>query len=164
MEENKNIIFIFLICLFAVCKLYGQGDVTSIGLQVIQPKGLDINNATQILQKRLEQAVVLNDFDKESSPFLLETEILLISCQSTPSTPTQVIAEIEIICSITDKIKDRTIQQVDFQFKGIDLTRDKAIISAIKQLQVRNPRLKKFISVGKEKLIEEYLPLSQGNH
>ncbi len=164
MIREKYLLFIFMASLLTSYNLYGQvkrDNTTEIRLRVTQPKGLSTDKAIQILQKRLEQAVVLNDAASDNSPFLLETEILLLSCQTTPSTPVQVVAEIEMICSITDKLRGETIQQADFQFTGIDTTREKAILNAVKQLRARDPKLKKFILRGKEKLIEKYLSESQ---
>lgn len=164
MIRKKYLLFIFIASLLTSYNLYGQAvidNATEIKLRVIQPKGLSVNNAVKLLQERLEQALVLNNAASENSPFLLETEILLLSCQTTPSTPVQVVAEIEMICSITDKLRGETIQQADFQFTGIDTTREKAILNAVKQLRARDPKLKKFILRGKEKLIEKYLSESQ---
>ena len=98
MIREKYLLFIFMASLLTSYNLYGQvkrDNTTEIRLRVTQPKGLSTDKAIQILQKRLEQAVVLNDAASDNSPFLLETEILLLSCQTTPSTPVQVVAEIE---------------------------------------------------------------------
>lgn len=167
MIREKYLLFIFMASLLTSYNLYGQvkrDNTTEIRLRVTQPKGLSTDKAIQILQKRLEQAVVLNDAASENSPFLLETEILLLSCQTTPSTPVQVVAELEMICSITDKLRGETIQQVDFQFTGIDTTRKKAILNAIKQLRARDPQLKKLITRGIEKLKVNYQMESQEIH
>lgn len=88
MIRKKHLLLIFITCLLAPYNLYGQVEIdntTEIRLRVTQPKGLSINNAVKLLRERLEQALVLNDVASENSPFLLETEILLLSCQTTPS-------------------------------------------------------------------------------
>lgn len=167
MIRKKHLLLIFITCLLAPYNLYGQVEIdntTEIRLRVTQPKGLSINNAVKLLRERLEQALVLNDVASENSPFLLETDILLLSCQTTPSTPAQIVAELEMICSITDKLRGETIQQANFQFTGIDTTREKAILNAVKQLRARDPQLKKLITRGIEKLKVNYQMASQEIH
>lgn len=159
MKLKIHLFHILAICWITAYELHGQtvaNDSIQVGLQVTKPKGLSIDNATLILQERLKQAVVLNGAARDNSPFRLETEVLLLSCQATPSTPIQMIAELEIICSITDLLKEQTVQQTTFQLRGIDTTKDKAILNAVKQLRARDPKLKKCIVRGKEKLMESY--------
>lgn len=159
MKQRIYILFILSICWFITNELYGQthrNDTIQVGLQVTQPKGLQSDKASRILQGRLEQAVVLNGAARDDSPFQLETEAVLRSCQTAPSTPIQIITELEIACSITDKLKGQTVRQATFLFKGIGSTKDEAILNATKQLRARDPQLKKLIVNGKEKLMDSY--------
>ena len=72
MIRKKHLLLIFITCLLTTYNLYGQverDNTTEIRLRVTQPKGLSTDKAIQILQKRLEQAVVLNDAASDNSPF-----------------------------------------------------------------------------------------------
>lgn len=123
-------------------------------LQVLRPTGLeDAPIGTEILWEQLKEAVVLNDLHATISPFVLETHIRLLSCQTTPSVPIQWIAEMEILCSITDRIRGRVLQQTSFHPKGIASDKKKAILTALKQIKARHPQLKKLILGGKEKIL-----------
>lgn len=126
-------------------------------LRVLLPRGLENQkNSTDILYEQLKQAVVLNGASYATSPFVLETEVQILSCQATPSAPPQFLAELDIICSISDRTQRTTLQQTSFRVKGIAATREKAIMNAIMNVRARHPQLKQLIVKGKEKIRASY--------
>lgn len=160
--KQIRLLLIGVISLFCALPIVGQQTVVNadsllIHLQVLPPRGLEKQqNVADILQNRLKQAVVLNGAVAESSPFVLETVIQTLSGQATPSTPPQFVVELEITCSITDRVKRVTLQQTTFHIKGVAQTRMKAVMNAITSIQARHPQLKTLIRKGKEKISSGY--------
>lgn len=129
-------------------------EKAEIYLQVLRPAGLEIfPEGTEIVWEQLKEAVVLNEIQSNTSPFAVESHIRLLSCQATPSVPVQWIAEVEITCSVTDRIRGRILQQTSFYPKGISSDKKKAILTALKQIKARHPQLKKLILEGKAKIL-----------
>lgn len=156
-----NLIYLILIGLFYFSPFYAysQEEVnavkeTEVYLQVLSPAGSETPaKAKDILYKRLKEAVILNGLQSDASPYVLETQVLLLSCTASPSAPIQFIAEIEITCSVTNRIRQHTVQQTSFSLKGIAPNKEKAILKAVMQLNARHPQLKKLILGGKEKIL-----------
>lgn len=152
------LLLIGLLCFFP-SSLYSQEEgngtkETEVYLQILPPKGTDISKqAKDILYKRLKEAVILNGLQANSSPYVLETQVLLLACTTTTSAPIQFIAEVEISCFITDRIRQRIVQQTSFGMKGIAPNKEKAVLKAVMQLNARQPQLKKLILSGKEKIL-----------
>lgn len=151
--------FILLIafCLFP-CRVNGQQNESGsaeaeVYVRVLPPTGLESSPlGTERVWKQIKEAVVLNGMHADTSPFVLETRLRLISCEATPSVPVRFIAEVEIRCSIVDRTLGRTLQQTSFQPKGIASTKEKAILAALQQIKARHPQLKKLLLGGKAKI------------
>lgn len=150
------------VCLLFIQPIAAQSaletaDSVQIHLRVLPPRGLENQkNSTDILYEQLKQAVVLNGASYAASPFVLETEVQILSCQATPSAPPQFLAELDIICTISNRAQRATLQQTSFLVKGIAATREKAIMNAIMNVRARHPQLKQLIVKGKEKIRASY--------
>lgn len=156
-----NPIYLILIGLlyFSPSYAYSQEErntekETEVYLQVLPPAGSETPaKAKDILYKRLKEAVILNGLHSDASSYVLETQVSLLNCTASPSAPIQFIAEVAITCSVTDRIRRRTVQQTSFSLKGIAPNKEKAILKAVMQLNARHPQLKKLILGGKEKML-----------
>lgn len=150
-------IILILFCLYP-CRVNSQQEENGpaereVYLQVLRPTGMEtFPPATEWIWKQVTEAVVLNGMQVHTSPFLLETRLRLVSCEAAPSVPIRFIAEVEVTCSITDRIRGRTLQQTTFLPTGIGSTKEKAVLTALKQIKARHPQLKKIIAAGKAKI------------
>lgn len=132
-------------------------DIKRIKIQVATPSGIESQpNVADLLKKRLIQSVALNGIGSTSSRFLLVCQIQELNSYVTQSTPPQYVSELEIYCFLADQIEKTILQQMSFQVKGVDRSKEKAVMNAISSIQARNPQLKKFINKGKEKILAYY--------
>ena len=66
------------------------------------------------------------------------------------------MAEVEVALYFIDNVSKVILSQETITKKGMDSTEDKAVEKAIKQIQARDPKLKKLIKIGKDRAIQYY--------
>lgn len=116
------------------------------------------DNAAELLYNRLNQAVSLNGMAStdNSNKFLLIPSVTLISIEPTTTFPIQYLAEIEVSLFLVDNSRQLLISQEIMTKKGVADNETNAVVEAIKSIKGRDPRLKKMIVNGKNKIIEYY--------
>lgn len=116
------------------------------------------NSAAEMLYNRLNQAVSLNGMAStdNSNKFLLIPSVTVISIDPTTTMPIQYMAEIEISLFLVDNSRKLLISQEIITKKGVADDERNAVVEAIKSLKGRDPKLKKLIVNGKNKIIEYY--------
>lgn len=156
---NLSYLLSIALCWLSPLYIYGQqeekrAEEAEIYLQVLRPTGLEkYASGREILWKQLQEAVILNGMHAHTSPFVLETQLQLLSCETSSTAPIQFIAEVEITCYIIDRTQSRKLQQISFRPKGIATSQEKAVLAALKQIKARHPQLKKLIAGGKAQIV-----------
>ena len=146
--------------------LKAQSEMTfeqMIPVRVLMPKNKEIKgDALTVLYNRLNQAVTLNGLGSSTneSRFLIVTSVTVLSKNATNSIPPQFMAEVEMSFYFVDNVNKVILAQEMMTKKGMDNDADKAVAKAIKQVQARDPKLKKLIKIGKERAIEYYKAIS----
>lgn len=115
-------------------------------------------NAAELLYNRLNQAVSLNGMAStdNSNKFLLIPSVTVISIEPTPSVPVQYVAEIEISLFLVDNSRKLMMSQEILTKKGVSVDETTAVLEAVKSLKGRDPKLKKMIVNGKNKILDYY--------
>ena len=130
-----------------------------IPVRVIMPINKDVKgDALTVLNNHVNQAVTLNGLGSSSneSRFLIVTSVTILSKSATASIPPQFMAEVEASFYFVDNIKKVILAQEIITKKAMDVNDDKAVAKAIKSIQARDPKLKKLITIGKQRAIEYY--------
>jgi len=128
-------------------------------LRVLTPSTSNISNdAALTLYNRLNQAVTLNGIasTNNSNKFLMIPSVLVTSIEATATTPINYLAELEITIYIVDNSKKLLFAQETLVKKGVGENATKAVMEAVKSLKARDPKLKKIITVAKNKIVEYY--------
>lgn len=128
-----------------------------IPVRVLMPTNKEVRgDALTVLYNRLNQAVTLNGLGSSTneSRFLIVTSVTVLSKEATASVPVQYMAEVEVAVYFVDNIEKIILSQEMITKKGLDSTEDKAVAKAIRQIQARDPKLKKLIKIGKGRAIE----------
>lgn len=114
--------------------------------------------SASLLYNRLNQAVSLNGLAStdNSNRFLLISTVSVLSIEPTTTTPVNYVAEIEITMFIVDNVKKLLMSQETMTKKGVSDNETKAVQEAIKSLKARDPKLKKMITVAKNRIIDYY--------
>lgn len=128
-------------------------------LRVLTPSTSNISNdAALTLYNRLNQAVTLNGIGStdNSNKFLMIPSVVVTSIEATTTTPINYVAELEITIYIVDNSKKLLFAQETLVKKGVGENETKAVVEAVKSLKARDPKLKKIITVAKNKIVEYY--------
>lgn len=128
-------------------------------IRVLYPSAGNISDeASSILYNRLNQAVTLNGITStdNSNKFLLIPSVTVLSIEPTTTTPINYVAEVEIALFVVDNSKKLLMSQETFIKKGVADNEGKAVVEAIKSIKARDPKIKKMITIGKNRIIEYY--------
>ncbi|MBQ4205572.1 MAG: hypothetical protein II662_02815 [Bacteroidales bacterium] len=134
-------------------------------VRVLMPVNKDVKgDALTVLYNRLNQAVTLNGLGSSTneSRFLIVSSVTVLSNEATASVPVQYMAEVEVAVYFVDNMNKIILSQETITKKGLDSTDDNAVSKAIKQIQARDPKLKKLIKIGKDRAIQ-YYQATEGN-
>lgn len=128
-------------------------------VRVLMPVNKEVKgDALTVLYNRLNQAVTLNGLGSTTndSRFLIVSSVTVLSKEATASVPVQYMAEVEVAVYFVDNVTKVILSQEMITKKGLDSTDDLAVNKAIKQIQARDPKLKKLIKIGKDRAIQYY--------
>ncbi|MCR5036762.1 MAG: hypothetical protein K6A73_05520 [Bacteroidales bacterium] len=128
-------------------------------VRVLMPVNKEVKgDALTVLYNRLNQAVTLNGLGSTTndSRFLIVSSVTVLSKEATASVPVQYMAEVEVAVYFVDNVTKVILSQEMITKKGLDSTDDLAVSKAIKQIQARDPKLKKLIKIGKDRAIQYY--------
>lgn len=128
-------------------------------IRVLPPSTSNLSDdAATILYNRLNQAVSLNGIGStdNSNKFLMIPSVVITSIEATTTTPINYVAELEITVYIVDNSRKLLLSQETIVRKGVGENETKAIKEAINSLKSREPKLKKIITVAKDRIIEYY--------
>lgn len=116
------------------------------------------NNTATILYNRINQAVALNGIgsSSNSNKFLIITNVTVLSVEMTTTPPVRFCAEVEINLYLVDNSRKLVMSQESIIKKGFGDDKTKAIHEAVCQLKARDPKIKKMIVFGKNKIIDYY--------
>lgn len=133
--------------------------VNAQNIRVMPISTQNISDASaSLLYNRLNQAVSLNGLAStdNSNRFLLITTVSVLSVEPTATMPVSYVAEIEISMFIVDNVKKILMSQEILTKKGVSDNETKAVQEAIKSLKARDPKLKKMITVAKNRIVDYY--------
>ncbi|MBR4156783.1 MAG: hypothetical protein IKU01_08845 [Bacteroidales bacterium] len=126
----------------------------------VLPLSSDIisEEAASLLYSRLNQAVSLNGMGStdNSNKFLMIPSVTVLSIEPTATAPVKYMAEVEIAIYMVDNSRKILLSQELIVKKGVGANEAKAVSEALKSLNARDPKLKKMIAVGKNRIIEYY--------
>lgn len=128
-------------------------------IRVLPPSTSNLSDdAATTLYNRLNQAVSLNGIGStdNSNKFLMIPSVIVTSIETTTTTPINYVAELEITIYIVDNDKKLLFSQGTLVKKSVAENETKAVMEAVKSLKARDPKLKKIITVAKDKIIEYY--------
>lgn len=152
MKQIKSLFLVLMIVAFV-------NTIEAQTIRVLPVSSENISeNAAEMLYNRLNQAVSLNGMAStdNSNKFLLIPSVTVISIEPTPSVPVQYVAEIEISLFLVDNSRKLMMSQEILTKKGVSVDETTAVLEAVKSLKGRDPKLKKMIVNGKNKILDYY--------
>lgn len=135
-----------------------------IPVRVLMPVNKDVKgDALTVLFNNINQAVTLNGLGSSTneSRFLIVSSVTVLSKNATASIPPQFLAEVEVTFYFVDNVNKVILSQEMITKKGMDDNDDRAVAKAIKSIKARDPKLKKLITIGKQRAVEYYKALDE---
>ena len=155
----KKLIFLFLLTFVVLgnFKVSAQEN-DRIYISVYQPDKDEITSeASKHLTNKMKNLILAHGIsdEEENNRFVITSKILVTTKDIVPSTPQRISEKIEFTFMIGDVIENKVFESVSISTVGVDINETKAMISAIKKINIKNSQFESFISNAKKK-IESY--------
>ena len=155
----KKLIFLFLLTFVVLgnFKVSAQEN-DRIYISVYQPDKDEITSeASKHLTNKMKNLILAHGISDEddNNRFVITSKILVTTKDIVPSTPQRISEKIEFTFMIGDVIENKVFESVSISTVGVDINETKAMINAIKKINIKNSQFESFISNAKKK-IESY--------
>jgi hypothetical protein len=162
----KKIFNILIAIIFVSNLAFAQNDLGTlddIGRISLTPVlGNDLGDmpkeAQNLFLNQLRQVASKNGLGGTSTnpQFIITGTSSVITKDITPTAPPKFAYTIQFDFYIVDYVNKKTLSSETLEFKGAGTNETKAYISAINMINPKNPKLRTFVTKGKEKIIEYY--------
>ncbi|MDX2189821.1 MAG: hypothetical protein SFY32_08145 [Bacteroidota bacterium] len=113
--------------------------------------------AKMALENKIGQLATQNGYGGTGSGrFIITPNVILLTKEATATAPPMTAVTVEVTLYIADMETKTKFSSTSVQLKGVDKVENKAIVEAIKTLNISTPAMKKFVDDGKNKIIEYY--------
>ena len=161
---KKNIVIfatiVALIMGMGLLQAQTKNDPSAIVISVIVPEGLEgfSDEAKNVLTNKLTQIAAANGISafEEFGRFFITAIPSIMTKDIVPGPPQQIAQNLDITFYVADYFDQKIFAATTISCKGVGTNDNKAYIDAIKNISVNSPKLKEFVSKGKQKIIEYY--------
>lgn len=145
-------------CVLMAISLFGQTSAQSkIAIAPFVSEELDVHESIKsTLEKKLMQMATQNGFGASSSAFVITPSLDIIDKYATATVPSQFVVEMEVSFFVVNIVEDIIVSEISYEVKGVDTSEQKAIKAAINQVNVKSPRVRKFMEASRAKIVEYY--------
>lgn len=155
--KKTAILFLLAFVVLSNFKVSAQ-ESDGIYISVYQPDKDEITSeASKHLTNKMRNLILAHGISDEddNNRFVITSKMLVTTKDIVPSTPQRISEKIEFTFMIGDVIENKVFESVSISTVGVDISETKAMISAIKKINIKNSQFESFISNAKKK-IESY--------
>lgn len=146
--------YLTIVILFNVLCMNGQqmiGVTPYLGSDSGAPKGTE-----KTLEHKLTQLVTQSGFGSVSGEFFLTCNVLVVNKEAVPTIPVQYSVELEVSFYLVNALEQVIIGEYPVTVKGLESNETKAYIQALNLVNPRNPKLRKFMTDCRDKIVAYY--------
>ncbi|MEW4923354.1 hypothetical protein [Algibacter sp. 2305UL17-15] len=151
---------IYCIMFLVSLTLLGQENDNGITLGAYIPEQSEgvPAHAKNMLKNKLERIITENGISDNvyNSRFIITPNITVLTKNITGTAPPMVVLNIDLTLYIGDGIAGNLFSSKSISLKGVGTNENKAYMAALKRVNPKNPDIKRFITNGKQKIIEFY--------
>lgn len=154
MKRYSFLLFIVL----SLISIKGLGQGKNIAITPMVPDEIELNEGSKnVLQQKLLQMTTLNGFGSYSNDFILTANIIPLSKNVIPGTPSQVSVHLEVSIYVVGVAEQVVLDEYSLEVKALAKTDNQAMAKAIKQINPRKPEVRAFMSTAREKIEKYYI-------
>lgn len=154
MKRYSFLLFIVL----SLISIKGLGQGKNIAITPMVPDEIELNEGSKnVLQQRLLQMATVNGFGSYSNDFILTANIIPLSKNVIPGTPSQVSVHLEVSIYVVGVAEQVVLDEYSLEVKALAKTDNQAMAKAIKQINPRKPEVRAFMSTAREKIEKYYI-------
>lgn len=147
-----------LVIVLSLMTLSGFGQNKTIAITPLVPDEIELTDGSKnVLQQKLLQMATLNGFGSFSNDFILTANIIPVSKNVIPGTPSQVSAHLEVSVYVVGVAEQVILDEYSFEVKVLGKTDNQATAMAVKQINPRKPEIRAFMSTAREKIEQYYI-------
>lgn len=152
-------IFVLLLCLFAAeTAVIAQENNFPITPYVDEEDATLSQSSKSILKSKLSQMVMQNGLSAgvKNERFIITAKVIILDKRMTSSAPALYSLNIDLVICIGDGFEGMKFAQTNLNLKGIGASEERAIIDALKDINLKDGSLVKFVESAKNKIVNYY--------
>jgi hypothetical protein len=161
---KKVVIFATIVAMMmggAALQAQTKNDPSAIVLTVIIPEDIDgfPDVAKNVLSNKITQVATANGVSafEGFGRFFITAIPSIMTRDIVPGPPQQIAQNMDVTFYIADYFDQKIFASTSISCKGVGTNENKAYIDAIKNVNVNSPKLKEFVQLGKQKIIDYYI-------
>tara|TARA_R110002049_G_scaffold110162_3_gene259187 strand:+ start:806 stop:1765 length:960 start_codon:yes stop_codon:yes gene_type:complete len=151
---------IYTLMFFTTTFIGAQGNDNGITLGAYIPEQSEgiPSHAKNMLINKLGRIITENGTSDNvyNSRFIITPNITVLGKNITGTTPSMIVLNLDLTLYIGDGVSGNLFTSQSFSLKSVGSNENKAFIAALKQLKPKNTEMQRFISKGKQKIIDYY--------
>lgn len=155
---------ILLLALFLLCVTIGNAqtrldDIGRITIHAVVPDYEELPyESRKLLLSKLSQMVTANGIadDESSVRFVLSAKINVVSKDIAAGPPQRISQKLAVTLMLGDIVEDKVYSLTDINTIGVGQSLEKTFISAFKNINPNNAKIKAFLLDGKQKILSFY--------
>ncbi|MCR5064216.1 MAG: hypothetical protein K6A67_00425 [Bacteroidales bacterium] len=158
----KKILYIVFGLLFANT-IYAQqantGTLGDIPIAVVAAKQQNVpESANTYMENKLQQVICQNGLGSSDyhGRFVVTASVVAVTKDIVPGPPRQVAANYDVTFYIVDNIDRKVFSSVTVAAKVVESSEEKALIKAIRSINVKSKQITSFIDEGRGKIVDYY--------
>ena len=152
-----------LACIIFSQAIYAQGssigDAENISIAVIAAKQQNAPDAVNTyIENKLHQLISQNGLGSSDyqGRFIVTASIVSATKDIIPGPPKQIAENVDITFYIVDMMEHTIFSTTTISTKAVDASEEKALIKAVRSINVKMPQITSFISEGRNKILSYY--------
>lgn len=156
MKTLKSLLLALVFCAAGAMAQSSEADKIQVAPYVAPNCGCP-PAATKALDAKLRNVITAVGFGTSNTDrFILTAHVSILTEDVTPTAPPMYAYTLSIDLYIGDGLTGNLFASTQVETKGVGPTKDKAYLQALKALNPRDPSIKEFVRIGKDKIIDYY--------
>lgn len=136
-----------------------QNDARDIPIAVVATKQQGMpENINIYIENKLHQVISQNGMGSFNyqGRFVITASIVSTTKDIIPGPPKQIAENVDITFYIVDNMEHAIFSSTTFSAKAVEKSEEKALIQAVRSINVKSPQIVSFVNEGREKIVAYY--------
>lgn len=159
---KKKILFFVLVLFFSTVSAQktGKNEACDIPIAVIAAMQQNVpESANTYMENKLQQVIIQNGLGMSDyrGRFVITASIVSVTKDIVPGPPRQIAENFDVTLYIVDNMDHKVFSTITISSKVVESSDEKALIKAVRSINVKDKQISSFIEDGRNKIVAYYV-------